>query len=550
MRRSVFQMTSSTVLVACLVALLVVPIQGSSARPSSISSKHSALAHSPFVRWMSGPAQRVMRYLAHHNRQSAAQSSAFPGQKAVGRSLTALGPNIRVNDPAGDGIGAPDMTTQSEASLAASGTHVVVGYNDDGNSSPFFEAGDDLTGYSWSANRGRTWQDARLPNPYPGINVGDPVVAADQAGHFYFANLDFNINKFGLEVSVARSDDGGMTFHRPTVVSVDTGFHFHADTFTEADADKPWLAVGPDPADPSHTILYASWTEFYFIGGRHYSRSGTRIMLSRSPDLGQTWSRPKAVVDERSRTRTKPRRFKFVQGSTVAVGPRGRVYVGWEKFFDRDRNGTLKNRSEWLKSSTNAGRTFGRRHFVGSPTAVGTINPLCGNVLRFGISRLVRVQEFPSVGVGPRGDVFMTYDAAKEGTARIRVARSSDYGHTWSRRYVSDSRAFMPSLSADKGGLDVIYYQRVGAHSLKTSVARSTDGFSYSNSDLSSTSFGVPYTLPPFDPNIAPCYMGDYNGIYRDRGTEYAAWGDNRDRVVNGYWPSGRLDPNVYFTRF
>jgi hypothetical protein len=108
----------------------------------------------------------------------------------------------------------------------------------------------------------------------------------------------------------------------------------------------------------------------------------------------------------------------------------------------------------------------------------------------------------------------------------------------------------MPSLSADSGGVDVIYYQRVGASSLKTSVARTTDGFSYSNADLSSTAFGVPYTLPPFDPNIAPCYMGDYNSIYRDSATVYAAWGDNRDTVVNGYWPSGRLDPNVYFTRF
>jgi hypothetical protein len=550
MRRSVFRV-GSPLLVACLVALLVVPIQGSNARPSSINGgKHSTLAHSPFVRWMSGPAQRVMKYLAHHNPKSAAESTSFPGQRVAGPSLAALGPNIRVNDPAGDGVGDPDMTTQSEASLAASGTNVVVGYNDDGTSSPFFEAGDDLTGYSWSTNQGRTWHDAQLPNPYPGFNVGDPVVAADQAGHFYLANLDFNINKFGLEVSVARSDNGGMTFHRPKVVSTDTGFHSHLHTFTEADADKPWLTVGPDPADPSHTILYASWTEFYFIDQPHHSHSGTRIMLSRSPDLGETWSPPKTVVDEPSRTSTKPRRFKFVQGSTLAVGSQGRVYVGWERFFDRTGNFTLKSRSEWLKSSANGGRTFSRRHFVGSPVAVGPIDPICGNVLRFGSSKVVRVQEFPSLGVGLGGNVFMTYDSARTGRPRITVARSSDFGHTWSWKNVSASGGFMPSLSADKDGVDVIYYQRVGASVLKTSVARSTDGYSYSNADLSSTSFGVPYTLPSFDPNSAFCYMGDYNSIYRDGATVYAAWGDNRDRVVNGYWPSGRLDPNVYFTRF
>ena len=43
--------------------------------------------------------------------------------------------------------------------------------------------------------------------------------------------------------------------------------------------------------------------------------------------------------------------------------------------------------------------------------------------------------------------------------------------------------------------------------------------------------------------------MGDYLGLTRVAGTSYAAWGDNRDVLVNGFWPAGRLDPNVYFAK-
>ena len=43
--------------------------------------------------------------------------------------------------------------------------------------------------------------------------------------------------------------------------------------------------------------------------------------------------------------------------------------------------------------------------------------------------------------------------------------------------------------------------------------------------------------------------MGDYIANVSDGSHLYLAWGDNRDRVVNVLWPSGRNDPNVYFAR-
>ena len=56
-------------------------------------------------------------------------------------------------------------------------------------------------------------------------------------------------------------------------------------------------------------------------------------------------------------------------------------------------------------------------------------------------------------------------------------------------------------------------------------------------------------TVPQFDPIIAWGYMGDYIANVSDGSHVYLAWGDNRDKVVNLLWPSGRFDPNVYFAK-
>jgi hypothetical protein len=547
--------------ICCLLAVLSLNSAGArttAGRPSASRAAaernipKSRIAKLPISRWMSGPARSVLAFLnQHHGYAVQGKKSPSPfASHPKGSALPALGPNVRVNDPSGDGIGDQDMTTQSEPSIAVSGQNIVVGYNDDGTSSVFYKAADDLTGYSWSHDGGATWHDAALPDPYPGINIGDPVVAADPAGNFYFATLEIDFAKHGLAVAVARSDDGGVTFHTPKVVSIHTGFTFTNDIFKEVDADKPWLTVGPNPNDPTSSIIYASWSEFFAVFSRHHGAVGTRIMVSSSSDLGNTWTNPRAVDRERSRDR-KRRRGQFVSGSNLTVGPRGRLYVAWERFLDPHRKGTYPLRQERVAHSVNTGRTFSRGKRIASPRHVGRISaPLaCSNTLWFGKSRLVRVQEFPVLGTGPDGDVFLAYNGANALGPHIHVARSTDHGLTWSRRTVSPAGAFMPAMGADATGVDVMYYQRAGAGQLNVSMARSSDGVSYSGTVVSSTTFGVPYTLPPFDPSIAPCYMGDYNGAYRTNGVTYAAWGDNRDTVTNAFWPNGRIDPNVYFSK-
>jgi hypothetical protein len=491
-----------------------------------------------------------MQYIAGYKPTTATEKTVPGSQGLTAALLAPVGPNVRVNDPAGDGIGDADMTTQSEASLAASGSNIVVGYNDDGRSSPFLKAADDLTGYSWSSDGGVSWHDGALPNPDPGINIGDPVVAADRSGRFYLATLDFDLRRLGIAVAVGRSEDGGQTFQTPKVVSVNAGISITNRSFREIDADKPWMIVGRDPAISSHDIVYVGWTEFFVIESRHRFAFGSRIVVSRSLDAGETWSRPRPVVVEPGESPQRPHHAQFVNGVSLAASPRGHLYVGWEEFVDTSRDFTFAGRREWLARSFDAGSSFSGPHRVASPSRIGSLPTLiCSNVLSFGASKLVRVQEFPSLGVGPKADVYMAFDADTRSGPVVRVARSSDGGRSWFIKTVSPAGGFMPALAADAGGVDVLYYQRAAHHRLKVAVARSTDGFIYSTSDVSSTSFQVPYTFPPFDPFIAPCYMGDYNGASRAGGTLYAAWGDNRDTVVNAFWPGGRVDPDVFFTK-
>jgi hypothetical protein len=369
--------------------------------------------------------------------------------------------------------------------------------------------------------------------------MGDPVVATDRTGHFFFSTLSMNQQAGRIDVSVGRSNDGGQTFSRPTILSSRRGGTMN---------DKPWMAIGPGPTDSSKDVVYVAWTEFYF--DRRSGGLGSKVMLTSSLDLGATWLTPRTVA-------TQPpfigRRPAYLNGVSLAVDPStGRLYIAWEQFVDRLHGGfVFQIRREFVTSSGNGGTRFRRPVVAAQPHRIGLLNRICGDVVTFGAGHLVRVTEFPSLGVGPGGQVLLSYNGKNaSGNVRVHVARSLDGGATWARSALAGPPgAFMPALDADSTGVSVVYYQRVPGSRLKTEITTSADGSSYATQDLSDTSFQVPITLPPFDPFSAPCYMGDYVGVRRSAGTAYTAWGDNRDIVHNAFWPQGRPDPDVFFAK-
>jgi hypothetical protein len=70
--------------------------------------------------------------------------------------------------------------------VAVFGSNVVVGWNDIGQ---FFETGS-LTGYGYSTDGGRTFTDGGvIPPPKGGLNLGDPDLAVDSYGNFYYSQI-------------------------------------------------------------------------------------------------------------------------------------------------------------------------------------------------------------------------------------------------------------------------------------------------------------------------------------------------------------------------
>ncbi len=510
------------------------------------------LAQSPVSKWLSVGGQTSLRLALGTKPQpvsgvsvpstddTAATAPAVAGAKAsVSPGLT----NVRVNTPAGDAAAEPDMTTQSETSVAAHGSNVVVAYNDDGRSAFFLSPVVDFSGYSWSSDGGATFHDSVLPNRLPALNVGDPIVAADRSGRFYYASLASA--PLSVPVVVGTSTNGGKTFSSPITVSSKSAFDF---------TDKPWMTVGPDPSDPSKDDVYVSWTDFFFECANGRCTFGTRIELSVSRDGGTTFSSPTIVVQQPDQVdRTE---FAFVQGSSISVDPNtGAVYVAWERFANPfgDRRFDYPDRAVWVARSDDSGMSFSQATRAGDPVPIGSTNFICGNVLRFGRAQLVRVQEFPSLAVGPSGTVYVGFDTGVQGRSLVFVARSSDGGATWQRSPVNPTEftdQFMPSIVADGGGVHVLYYQRATSRKLATVLSSSNGGPRFGAAEQVSTeTFGVPFTLPNFDPAIALCYMGDYISLTSDGASLHAAWGDNRNTVTDGLYPDGRLDPNVFYAK-
>ena len=146
-------------------------------------------------------AQRALEFTAGENQspgRSIGDSGRLAGTRPAtgGSAVTArLGlANVRVNNPALD-THQTDQTTQSETTVAVSGRHVAVGFNDSQQALLALTDGMDLTGYAYSTDGGASFTDGgTLPNPLNFVNLGDPWMASDRAGRMYYSTLTYGGN--------------------------------------------------------------------------------------------------------------------------------------------------------------------------------------------------------------------------------------------------------------------------------------------------------------------------------------------------------------------
>ncbi|MBX7041865.1 MAG: T9SS type A sorting domain-containing protein [Ignavibacteria bacterium] len=347
-------------------------------------------------------------------------------------------------------------------------------------------------GYSISTDGGITWSESMLLDStlLPGFpRNSDPVVAVDSAGNFYIAVVCIG-NSGGL--GVYKSTDGGETFPQAYLV---------ANTGSE---DKEWMDNDRVPGSPYLDRLYMSWTRF---------SGNTGIKVSYSSNSGVNWSDGVSVSDE----------INGVQGSDIAIGLDGELYITWLDF--NTPLDVLK-----FDKSTNGGISFGTDTDIASgPSPVITISS----------SNISMPSIAADISNGPgRGNIYAVWCDARNGDPDVFISKSTNRGANWSepfrinRDQVGNGKLqCWPWIEVDEeGNIAVLYYSSENTTSnnvIEAYLAWSNNqGASFVNSLLSTE------PSPTNQPNTAVRF-GDYICLdyYSDR--IVPVWTDERAGGVN-----------------
>ena len=544
-----------SVLTIAMVVVAAGAIAGSAATPKTPPTKQEIakrILATPAGKTLTATARIALEAIARGDHRAAPDSNGLSapvtirlpkGLKPGGGPL----PNVRVNDPSKDS-NQIEQTTQSETSIAVSGSNVAVGYNDSQRTLLFLTAASDLSGVSNSSDGGQTFTDGgSLPNAPGRNNFGDPWLATDSNGTMYYSNLVLDFSSFSLLVGVAKSTDGGKTWSQATPIPPPPGNELGY----MADKDA-MVAAGPGN-------LYDTWDDFTATfdstTGAFTEFSG--LPVAHSSDGGGSWSinyADKTVLFSFDPTKPPDCSFHQYIGAMPLVTADGTVFEAALKFGADDPTCTFTapiTEEEWIFASHDGGQTFPQK------VKIADVSPSTGaffGAFQLGPGQFMRNLELPTLAARA-GNLYAAWNDGASGHSHVVLATSRDGGNTWKTFQVTsgDNDEAQPALSSDGGGLHLLYYEISpvgdGTSQLDVLISNSKNGTSWTSNTVTSQSFPGVYTLPQFDPIIAFTYMGDYIANVSDGSHQYFAWGDNRDIVNNFLWPQGRHDPDVFFAR-
>jgi hypothetical protein len=310
-----------------------------------------------------------------------------------------LGSNVDVitNDPQNNsGFSNLGCTTaQNETTIAVNPrnpNNLVAGANDyrvccdsDGLN--------DGTGWAYySFDGGATWNDVQLPaltvetgarGTFKNFDAaGDPVVTFSPDGVAYYANVVVNRESPASGVAVSISTDGGASWSAPNLVAYIGSANFVY--------DKDWIAAGPNGK------VVVTVTRFS-QGPQGASYLSSPIVGVISSNYGKSWNRQTFPVSDNA--------HPFDQGSQVAFGPDGALYVAYE---GAAASTAYQTSALILARSSDDGATFQTRElarvyddldcyptYAGSPTLTD---------MHF------RLNSYPSMSLGPStGEIALVW---------------------------------------------------------------------------------------------------------------------------------------------
>lgn len=362
-----------------------------------------------------------------------------------------------------------------------------------------------------SKDGGKTWISGQMNSSF-GV-WGDPVIACDTNGDFYFFHL--SNPPFGTWIDrmvCQKSTDAGKTWSDGSDVGK---------SGTKAQ-DKEWVAI-----DPATNTIYMTWTQFDSYGTRDDTLY-SNILFSKSEDAGLSWETPLQINEvsgdciDSSLTN---------EGAVPAVGPNGEVYVSWAGpagiVFDKSLDG---------------GKTWLKNDILIDPLLTGWTYEIPGINRCNGMP--VTVCDLSS---GPnKGTIYVNWSDQRNGTDNtdIWLKKSTDGGETWSSiKRVNDdttkTHQFLTWMTIDQstGYLYFIWYDRRNYTDYKTDVymAVSYDGGeTFVNGILSEK---------PFNPTQA-VFFGDYTNISAVNGNVRPIW-TSMDNDKTDIWTALYTEQNT-----
>src|SRR3989454_7513188 len=421
-------------------------------------------------------------------------AAPLSAQAARARALTHVEhPNVLVTND-------PEATWKNEVTIAAfpNNPDVLVATARDGRQASGFS----WAGYYRSTDGGKSWTNALVPG-FPGDTspeglsspvhdagwtIGsDPVITTDREGRVYLAWLSFGptTTEFAGWYVLTRYSNFGATYDFTSVLYAghDTPSAKLGGPGNSRVVDKEWIAVD-DTGGPCDGYLYTPWALFESAHG------AVPIVFQRSTDGGVSWS-PILLLSHSPNTQN--------QGTTVAVGPGGEVYVAWEDFH----KDTIL-----LTRSLDCGATFEPERPIASIVPVP--EPLPGS--------LYRLDSFPRIPVSQTtGPVFLTWADYITGVAAVLLVLPTDLRLSWSTpsrvNDVATNNQIFPAITTFDGRVDIAFYD-----SRNDPAGRLLDVYyAQSNDDGKTFLQNVRVTDAAFDPNLpvtgGGAFLGDYNGI-------------------------------------
>lgn len=411
--------------------------------------------------------------------------------------------------------------------------------------------GDSWLGFSISSDGGATWFETFVPgfvsdtsaaglaSPLLGLDgSGDPVVRFDDEGNLFVSGIAFNRDfdqpdkPVDNVVYVARYDytpgtpgeaenPPSFTYDGTTIVDRGAiGFAVPNQRFGFAGefVDKEWMQTDYYANSPCAGNVYVTYTAFHGVGGNF------PIKFSASTDGGVTFPNPR-TISSGGQAGT-PRN----QGSDIAVGPDGDVYVAYRTFPD----GSNPSSTISIVKSTDCGKKWSQ------PVTVGTVAVgLAGVAFRTPTFAFVAVDD-----TNP-DTVYVAYQSFDGMDFNIYTQRSTNGGMTWGAPALvnddsGDRPQVFPNIDVANGVLHVAWYD---SRNSLTPANEALDVY---------YAYSTPATYPAFSANERVsdvshnpnCLMfgggtvafhGDYielDAIYAGgTHTVHVSWADNRDVI-------------------